>query len=159
MSSSILFLQVEPELTNVIDLLYEPVFKRFSAVDIDQEIKEHAILCMAQMVSVLGDELADQVAPCLPIFLSRLQNEITRITATKAIAHIAASPLHIDMSPIAQEVYLALASFLRKTSRQLRVTSLMALQVRDTRYIYHRLQFSLSICTGACRRLRRRHSD
>lgn len=37
---------------------------------------------------------------CLPIFLDRLRNEITRLTTVKALTKVAASPLHIDLSPI-----------------------------------------------------------
>ena len=78
--------EVPAHLHGAIMKLHEAAFKRFSAVDIDQEIKEKAILCMAQIVYTLADLLAEHVPACLPIFLSRLQNEITRITATKAIA-------------------------------------------------------------------------
>lgn len=37
---------------------------------------------------------------CLPIFLERLRNEITRLTTVKALTKVAASPLRIDLRPI-----------------------------------------------------------
>lgn len=37
---------------------------------------------------------------CLPIFLDRLKNEITRLTTVKALTKIAASPLRIDLRPV-----------------------------------------------------------
>jgi len=37
----------------------------------------------------MGDALGPELATCLPIFLDRLKNEITRLTAVKALSMIA----------------------------------------------------------------------
>jgi len=37
----------------------------------------------------MGDGLGPELATCLPIFLDRLKNEITRLTAVKALSMIA----------------------------------------------------------------------
>lgn len=42
----------------------------------------------------------NELPVCLPIFLERLRNEITRLTTVKALTKIASSPLHIDLRPI-----------------------------------------------------------
>lgn len=47
---------------------------------------------------------------CLPIFLDRLKNEITRLTTVKALTKIAASPLRIDLRPI-MVIFLFFFSF------------------------------------------------
>ena len=42
-----------------------------------------------QILCSLGDELSQQLPQCLPIFLDRLRNEITRLTTVKAYSLIA----------------------------------------------------------------------
>ena len=42
-----------------------------------------------QILCSLGDELSQQLPRCLPIFLDRLRNEITRLTTVKAYSLIA----------------------------------------------------------------------
>ena len=58
--------------------IYQCCFTRLKAQDIDQEVKERAISCMGQIVAHLGDSLQQLLPNCLPIFLDRLRNEITR---------------------------------------------------------------------------------
>ena len=45
--------------------------------------------CRGQILCSLGDELGPQLPQCLPIFLDRLRNEITRLTTVKAYSLIA----------------------------------------------------------------------
>jgi len=63
--------------------LYECTLQRLRAADIDQEVKERAISCMGQIICNLGDYLQAELPTCLPIFLDRLRNEITRLTTVK----------------------------------------------------------------------------
>ena len=84
------------------------------AQDIDQEVKERAISCMGQIVAHLGDSLQGQLGSCLPIFLDRLKNEITRLTAVKALILEAYSPLRIDLRCILHDRQQVFSSFLRK---------------------------------------------
>jgi len=107
--------------------IYESVLVRFKAADLDQEVKERAISCMGFIVAHLGDLLSDQLTVCLPIFLDRLRNEITRLTTVKALTKIASSPLHIDIRPILPEALPILAGFLRKNQRSLKLTTLTLL--------------------------------
>ncbi|GFS00899.1 cullin-associated and neddylation-dissociated 1, partial [Elysia marginata] len=69
--------------------LYSCTVKRLKAADIDQEVKERAIACMGQIIANLGDSLQAELKECLPIFLERLKNEITRLTTVKALTLIA----------------------------------------------------------------------
>lgn len=80
--------------------IYQCTLVRLRAADIDQEVKERAISCMGQIISNLGDHLQNELPTCLPIFLDRLKNEITRLTTVKALTKVAASPLRIDLRPI-----------------------------------------------------------
>uniref|UniRef100_A0A2C9JF10 TATA-binding protein interacting (TIP20) domain-containing protein n=1 Tax=Biomphalaria glabrata TaxID=6526 RepID=A0A2C9JF10_BIOGL len=109
--------------------LYACTVKRLKAADIDQEVKERAIACMGQIVANLGDCLLAELKECLPIFLERLKNEITRLTTVKALTLIAQSPLAIDIRFILEEGFPILASFLRKNQRALKLSTLQCLDV------------------------------
>ena len=132
---------------------------RLRAADIDQEVKERAISCMGQIICSLGDYLQGELPTCLPIFLDRLRNEITRLTTVKAVTKVAASPLRIDLRPILVckfSVYMPvlspefsinslflqfkpegipiLASFLRKNQRALKLSTLTLLDTFVNNY-------------------------
>jgi len=115
------------DLTPYILPIYESVLVRFKAADLDQEVKERAISCMGFIFCHLGDELHDQLTVCLPIFLDRLRNEITRLTTVKALTMIASSPFHIDIQALLPEALPILAGFLRKNQRSLKLTTLTLL--------------------------------
>jgi len=108
--------------------LYEAIFPRLDAHDIDQEIKEGAILAMGKLVSHLGDRLVDgQLDQILSLLMEKLKNEITRTPTLKALAAIATSPLQIDLSPILEGAVEELALFLRQQSRPLKLATLETL--------------------------------
>ncbi len=69
--------------------IYTAALKRLRAADIDQEVKERAITCMGQVVASMGDTLVPKLSECMPIFVDRLRNEITRLTAVRAVTQIA----------------------------------------------------------------------
>lgn len=69
--------------------IYTAALKRLKAADIDQEVKERAITCMGQVVASMGDTLLPKLSECMPIFVDRLRNEITRLTAVRAVTQIA----------------------------------------------------------------------
>ncbi|KFP29377.1 Cullin-associated NEDD8-dissociated protein 1 [Colius striatus] len=114
--------------------LFPVTLKRLKAADIDQEVKERAISCMAQIIYNLGDHLSNDLQPTLKIFLERLKNEITRLTTVKALTLIASSPLKIDLRPLLGEGFPILASFLRKNQRALKLSTLTALDVLVKNY-------------------------
>eukprot|EP00112_Aurelia_sp_Birch-Aquarium-sp1_P013777 Seg2940.2 transcript_id=Seg2940.2/GoldUCD/mRNA.D3Y31 product="Cullin-associated NEDD8-dissociated protein 1" protein_id=Seg2940.2/GoldUCD/D3Y31 len=114
--------------------IYGCVFLRLKAADIDQEVKERAISCMGQMLCNMGDVLNSELDSCLPIFLDRLKNEITRLTAVKAVTSIAGSPLKIDLSKILPEATPLLATFLRKNHRALKLSTLTCLDTLVVNY-------------------------
>ena len=106
---------------------------RLLAQDQDQEVKECAITCMGLALCHLGDACAEELPTVLPILLDRLRNEITRITAVKAFAALAAAKLDMQLgTPLAGGTVLhaavaELCAFLRKSNRPLRQASLTAL--------------------------------
>jgi len=114
--------------------IYSCCFVRLKAQDIDQEVKERAISCMGQVVAHLGDSLQAELSSCLPIFLERLRNEITRLTAVKALIAIASSPLRIDLRCILKDSLPVLSSFLRKNQRALKLSTLVLLDTLVKNY-------------------------
>lgn len=78
---------------------------------------------MGQVICNLGDQLKGELPYCLPLFLDRLKNEITRLTTVKALKKIAGSPLGIDL-PILPEAMPILGLFLRKNQRALKLSTL-----------------------------------
>uniref|UniRef100_A0A0E0JW11 Cullin-associated NEDD8-dissociated protein 1 n=1 Tax=Oryza punctata TaxID=4537 RepID=A0A0E0JW11_ORYPU len=104
--------------------IYKAILARLANQDQDQEVKECAISCMSLVVSTFGDGLQRELPACLPILVDRMGNEITRLTAVKAFAVIAKSPLRIDLSCVLDHVISELTAFLRKANRALRQATL-----------------------------------
>ncbi|GMH24451.1 hypothetical protein Nepgr_026294 [Nepenthes gracilis] len=104
--------------------IYMAIMTRMTNQDQDQEVKECAISCMGRVISTFGDNLTAELPSCLPVLVDRMGNEITRLTAVKAFAVIAASPLHIDLSSVLENVISELTAFLRKANRALRQATL-----------------------------------
>ncbi|KAK9134133.1 hypothetical protein Syun_013463 [Stephania yunnanensis] len=104
--------------------IYNAILKRLANQDQDQEVKECAISCMGLVISTFGDNLHTELSTCLPVLVDRMGNEITRLTAVKAFAVIAASPLKIDLSSVLEQVISELTAFLRKANRALRQATL-----------------------------------
>ncbi|KAH8397595.1 hypothetical protein KR215_000143 [Drosophila sulfurigaster] len=112
------------DVTPFVTQVYSCTLQKLKVTDVDQEVKERAIACMGQIIANMGDLLKSELAVCLPIFMERLKNEVTRLSSVKALTMIAASPLRIDLSPILHEVLPTLGTFLRKNHRALKLHSL-----------------------------------
>ncbi|KAF6143925.1 hypothetical protein GIB67_001719 [Kingdonia uniflora] len=104
--------------------IYNAILTRLANQDQDQEVKECAISCMGLIISTFGDTLQVELSTCLPVLVDRMGNEITRLTAVKAFAVIAASPLRVDLSCVLENVIAELTTFLRKANRTLRQATL-----------------------------------
>lgn len=126
--------ELSPELSAFTAPMYRYTLVRLCAADIDQEVKERAIATMGQLLCHLGDQLQAELQECLPIFLERLRNEITRLTAVKALTKVAASPLRIDLRPVMAEAVPILGSFLRKNQRALKLSTLILLDTLIKNY-------------------------
>ncbi|CAH9109572.1 unnamed protein product [Cuscuta epithymum] len=114
--------------------IYNAIMARFTNQDQDQEVKECTITCMGLVVSKFGDQLQIELPACLPVLVDRMGNEITRLTAVKAFAVIAASPLHLDLSCVIEQVIAELTAFLRKANRALRQATLGTLNTLIVAY-------------------------
>ncbi|KAL8162625.1 hypothetical protein V2J09_014114, partial [Rumex salicifolius] len=104
--------------------IFNGIMSRLTNQDQDQEVKECAISCMGLVISTFGDNLFAELPKCLPVLVDRMGNEITRLTAVKAFSVIAASPLHVDLSCVLENIIAELTAFLRKANRALRQATL-----------------------------------
>ncbi|KAG5411613.1 hypothetical protein IGI04_007932 [Brassica rapa subsp. trilocularis] len=114
--------------------IYNAIMSRLTNQDQDQEVKECAITCMGLVISTFGDQLGAELPSCLPVLVDRMGNEITRLTAVKAFAVIATSPLHIDLSCVLDHLIAELTGFLRKANRVLRQATLITMNTLVTAY-------------------------
>ena len=92
--------------------------------DLDQEVKDSAILCVGILLSK-GAYNKQQQAIAITVLIERMTNEMTRLSAVKSLQTAMDNPEMAKLIPemIESEVGI-IASFLRKNQRQLRVTSL-----------------------------------
>jgi cullin-associated NEDD8-dissociated protein 1 len=119
----------------VANVLYEAIEPLLAAHDVDQEIKECALLACGSLLSSLHATLdKSKETRLLQLLLERLRNETTRIAAIKTISNIAASSRddsmddhRIDLSPILSESISVMASFMKLQSRSLKQSALEAL--------------------------------
>lgn len=112
-------------------MIFGSCLSRLMATDVDQEVKERAISCSAQLICQAIDLLGqERISECLPIIVvDRLKNETTRLAAAKAFVAIASSPLRVDfLKGLLTECVPLLGSFLRKNQRGLRLCSLQCLE-------------------------------
>ncbi|CBN79044.1 conserved unknown protein [Ectocarpus siliculosus] len=107
--------------------LYDAIYPRLSAHDIDQEIKECAITSMGLLLAHLSSDLNNQLPEVLGLLMDRLGNEMTRMATLKALAAVSVSPLKVDLKPILPSATEELAQFLRQQSRPLKQTTLETL--------------------------------
>ncbi|CAJ0873643.1 14261_t:CDS:10 [Entrophospora sp. SA101] len=122
---------LDPTFKSYILDIYNVTKSRLSTTDADQEVKERSIVCLGVLISQAGDNLKNELKICMPILLDRLRNEVTRLTTVKTFTSIADSPVCKG-----QEVKTAVvgainevAVLLRKSHRQLKVASLVCLEV------------------------------
>lgn len=122
--------QGEPMLgyETIYPLIYRKTIDRMSQPGIDLEIKERSMICMGQIISTFGDKMEDELPVAFEMFFERLNNEATRLTTVKALTKVAKSPLDISLDKIFPRAFVTLSSFLRKNSRQLRLSSLILIE-------------------------------
>lgn len=119
------------EQESVANSLYLAVEPRLAEHDLDQEIKECALLAAASLISLLHASLTDdQKNKVLVLLLERLKNDTTRMAAIKTlsvIADAAKKSNELDLTPIMNEALGQLSSMLRQQHRGLRQGALECL--------------------------------
>ncbi|KAJ3415435.1 Cullin-associated NEDD8-dissociated protein 1 [Chytridiales sp. JEL 0842] len=130
-----------PSTSKYIDAIYKCTLERVKTTDIDLEVRERAILALGTLLSQTGDLLpaSDITSLIFPVLLDRLRNELTRLSTVRVIKDVTDSPLcsttgPVNLSPIATELITEISSYLRKSNRQLRVSSLSTLEALFTNF-------------------------
>ncbi|KAJ3341282.1 Cullin-associated NEDD8-dissociated protein 1 [Gonapodya sp. JEL0774] len=121
--------------------LYNMVSVRLSTADADLEVKERALALLGALLSQAGDLFpADQLSSTvIPLLLDRLRNELTRLATVQVVNQVAAGPLAIagtglDLKSVLPDIIGEVSALLRKSQRQLRVSSLSCLEELVSRY-------------------------
>uniref|UniRef100_A0A915KC78 Cullin-associated and neddylation-dissociated 1 n=1 Tax=Romanomermis culicivorax TaxID=13658 RepID=A0A915KC78_ROMCU len=78
--------------------------------------------------------LQKEIPVCLSVLLDRLKNEVTRLTAVRAMTTICQSSLKISLQPIFAQMVSELSEFLRKNQRSLRLSTIQLLDCSTNRY-------------------------
>lgn len=117
-----------PDHDKVLNTIYEKTREKMARTDVDIEIKERALSCMGQIIATFGDKLQQQLPIALDMFHEKLEHDSTRLTCVKALIKIANSPLPMSLSHIFPRAFSTLATFLRKTSRPLRISTLVLIE-------------------------------
>jgi len=102
---------------------FEVLHGKLLATDIDQEVKESALESFGHLMACVGDLPAFQNAlqTCLPPFVERIRNEVTRSTAIKALKNMCISKVHITaLYSVLAAVGSHLSSYLSQNSRAFR---------------------------------------
>lgn len=118
-------------------MLYDAIEPLLAAFDVDQEIKECALLACGSLLACLHASLdKTRQDRLLQLLLERLKNETTRIAAIRTLGVVAAASRddsmddnRMDLSPILSESVAVMASFMKYTSRSLKQHALEALDV------------------------------
>eukprot|EP00440_Ansanella_granifera_P031831 gb/GFBE01034542.1/.p1 GENE.gb/GFBE01034542.1/~~gb/GFBE01034542.1/.p1 ORF type:complete len:1280 (+),score=324.01 gb/GFBE01034542.1/:1-3840(+) len=111
-----------------------PVFAvlkgKLVATDIDQEVKESALECLGHLVACTGDlpDFQASIQECLPAFVERIKNEVTRSTAIKSLRTMCISKVRVGtLTSILAAVGSNLSQYLSQNSRAFRQQCLDAL--------------------------------
>ena len=121
--------------------LVQVVYDKLCKVDIDQEVKQCAILTSAALVKSCHPHLGQQkIDSFLQVFADRLNNELTRDAALKGLTLVAlnsqANGQPGALIPITRiSAFLpAFFDLLKKTERQLHLNTLECLEALTRRY-------------------------
>lgn len=114
-----------PDYESVLPVIYGKTQERMNKIDVDIEIKERAITCMGQVIATFGDKMTERLEEALEMLHDKLSNESTRLVCIKALIKIANSPLNISLNTLFPRAFATLAPFLRKTSRPLKINTLI----------------------------------
>eukprot|EP00667_Euglena_gracilis_P000570 EG_transcript_570 len=107
-------------------LLFDCVFSRLSTQDVDQDVKESAIVTVGKILKESGPRLsAEDSHKSQTLLLSLLKNEMSRIITIKTLSVIRKVDVEV---PTLNAVLAELAGFLRKSNRPLRQASLTTLK-------------------------------
>ena len=124
LSSTLLGMTSDP---GVVQRLYDAIKSQLLLTDVDAEVKEAALSSMALLLSLHHALLSPSaVSSTLPVFHSRLSNEVTRLSALRAITRLTSSP-SLPLTSFLSSTLSDLLLFLRKDNAVLRQETMLTL--------------------------------
>lgn len=107
--------------------LLQAVLGLLRAKDVDQEVKECSIKCVAAMLSLLPASLGAATDMAMPLLCDKLQSDGTRFVAVVACGTIAGAQPPLPLGAYVLPLITAMTPLLRKAHRGLRCAALAAL--------------------------------
>ena len=116
------------EHASLIKSLLDAVLAKLAAADEDHDVKEAAIHACAVILAHLNHHVNNQdQSRALGLLLERSRNETNRLSAVRAYSMIASSSSPMDLSAVATSMMHEFTTFLRKSNKSLRESSLTCL--------------------------------
>ena len=83
-------------------LVYDALLPRLEAQDLDQEIKNRTIISVGKLLFHCGDLFNGHTDTdrLLNLLHARLENEITRVSALRALTLVGQSPVNVSLVPV-----------------------------------------------------------
>lgn len=113
--------------TAVMRDLLQAVLGLLRAKDVDQEVKECSIRCVATMLSLLPGPLGADTDAAMPLLCDKLQSDGTRYVAVVACGTVAGAAPPLPLGRYVLPLITTMTPFLRKAHRGLRCAALAAL--------------------------------
>ncbi|KAK0550334.1 hypothetical protein OC846_003719 [Tilletia horrida] len=105
--------------------IFDAVAARIAKPGADQDIRARVIACVGTILAHAGDDLDDRREAACTLLLDALANEVTRLAAVRTITQVAASPVCVgpQFEALIVQSIPEVAQLLRKSNRQLKITS------------------------------------
>ncbi|KAE8220675.1 hypothetical protein CF319_g5835 [Tilletia indica] len=105
--------------------IFDAVSQRIAKQGTDQDIRARGIACIGAILAHAGDEMDDRKEAACGVLLDALGNEVTRLAAVRTITQVAASPVCVgpQYEMLVVKSIPEVAQLLRKSNRQLKITS------------------------------------
>ncbi|CAD7955472.1 unnamed protein product [Amoebophrya sp. A25] len=117
--------EVERMLTAQVQPLFAILQEKMTKTDLDQDVKEATLECLGHTLASMADIFDEETQKCLPPFVERMRNELTRSTAMSAFKTMCASPYTVQIpNEMLHTLCTFLTSYLSQNQRVLRQQSL-----------------------------------
>lgn len=117
------------DVSSLIESLITIISPKLTTFDIDQEVKEASLMAAAKLLNRCGDNLYDISGNLLLQFCGRLDNELTRIPALRAIDLASSSLFPLEYGSMFPSYVKIICGYLRQQSRHLRQCALETLDL------------------------------
>ncbi|CAD7966867.1 unnamed protein product [Amoebophrya sp. A120] len=109
----------------IIQPLFPILQEKLQKTDLDQDVKEASLDCFAHALACTGDSFLEEAGKCLPAFVERMRNELTRMRAMLALKVICSSHLEVTVSEdLLHQMCTFLVNYLAQNQRAIRQQAL-----------------------------------